>query len=1842
MKNIYGVIKKMNKMMLFFMGLWAGCLLCWESPCFASPETLKTDRLKISGGIKNEKSNPLYRPPAIRSVAPNALLQGSSYQVVLSGSNLEALKTVDFGPGIEAKRQTSKTRSKSSVMFTLDVSPSSPPGARVVKAVDAMGVHPGPATITVLAAMPNPVQQQPPVTEAGKRLKKPPKDSTKIAVPRTTFQFVGMTPNRWRAGKGYEVSIFGSRLEENMQLSLGEDITIQNVDVKAAGYATMTVHVGKDAAGQRSLKIRSNARQAWTDTHIRGFVIPSIHAAPKLPAGIKHAAFKEVRFAKGVIDLEKPKFGDLWQMENAWRDTGIPTSDDANVFTWQEQPQGASQWYELRILDKDNHILVKRKIEGHPVPDPFYVPDVAFLTEMFAALRPDAAGSDPAQIQTTVSGSGSKNKVKLKATPKIKPAADLPKLSYTSSGPSSSGPRSWEEYIETHQAEIDCYWQVAGFKRFLSYQYSPQSGKHEMVINVVEVAVSERWPLKLPRYSPTGLICSRANTQLSVHKMDENIGQPVEGDNYFVGDTLRLSGEFTLDGCPWSITASTHLGDPSVPDFSGATPADAYQVNSIPVYPVMGWTFSNVFIDWGDGTFNEVYATPAETVKSIGGDEKKPEGNFKLAMTHTYRYPQKFPVRLFVLPEEEAGNIYAIVQANKAPKGGSVYQAGGTAKDAAPFGGQILLASSSTIASDMPGPDLHPVSSSGSFTVDIYQGFEAPGSNAFLLYCQPKVIDIRPDPAATGDLHLLHLSIDGFSGQKTQSDAVIDIGGLLNAKSGRKKTIPGHGGQSIPSSQVNSHGSLTSNSQQLHLQQGQSVALQAGTNSPAQVQQASDAVASSCDVGLYATAKLEYFGLGRINLVWKVDGVEIARTVEEVGPSPIRTELDQGNNYTEPEKHGFIIFISPNLPLDPAGLHNLTVEATVQGYEGMEWSQGTPGGVHGGVYLPGIPDAPEYYKYVSKTANPKTYLVKQPGPGQPCAFHFPVADGKFFVISNLQGRVTQKNGRYSGEGTLYFSLPDGPSSLRDHFVDIHINNWQVDEDFVVTQGAIHEININKAMDNLPAVSAVLKQLKGEAGEPLAATMDIKIADSGLHRVGAVEPPEWPNTEAHLIPGDGWYAQDRAMPETEIYWSDFRISSNDVALDLSWTRGGKPAAETIDVSGLPGMPNPPVTIGSGAGKKTLPRSGQSASGPNLLQVQPVQNNAGPSQTMRVLPWAGVNLGQTARLYPYLFNLADMAVAARGWGITDRGMQGRAMFNQFEYVLGDGSISFDGIDITAGDHHLEAKYRGVQVNIPWPRVTLDGGDATVSYTRGEEAANIAFHFQVDDQVTEAYGNVTMTSWIKGFEKRGSGWGILTDTIFEFTDGRNAFAAAELTDLFFNVFGEAHFTGTGNQAYRRFIPFNQSTTFGDTDFTVTGLNVHATADYQKQERLAFTFSGQIDFHEAFNADDVEVYYKINKPPGKNITAQGPGHSDIRIHADFSRGGNTLSSMEVHPRINLPESAGLSSAPSQGNTMLSWLVPDAYAASGVQDTFSGQVNAQMFGIDLPNVEARFRYGKYNDQTYWLTHLYGGGIDIPIFTNGVNLKAVDGGMAHGFSEDVFANDPMSAVPSGNETLYSAGVTIGSPNPANIYRLKGTLTVNPEDTVIRMDCDPVSLFGIKIGRGYVEYAGKEFDGRFYGGFDFYNGALKCEIPQYSDKVGLHFGSDRWEIWAGRSSDPITIKLLNMLSADGFYQFGTTGYRVGGGISFDTGKQCAKLFAGRANANASMSMGITPVKLDGHFSISGGLHAYVPCSGKIWDAGFRKSIGVDVSAPPLEMTAVVKFGVPRWVPGPSRYTFRFGI
>jgi len=1796
--------------------------------------------------IKKTNKNPLATQlsikgrPAVFGITPSTMHRGTKKTATIKGRSLHHNMQLKLGKGVKTSNLTIINEAGTMAVVLVTVLPDADLGSRTVKVLYNDRITNTSARFTIT----NPVIPKPksklthkpkPVKKIKLNLPKPGKKNPNKPII-SFFDYID--PIRWYTGMSYEVNLYGSHLSKDMRFSFGKGIKIKNQSFKKESLIKFTIFIEKKAkAGSRVLTYKTSQFGSWFQTKVKGLVIQGVHRSKQPIPGIKFPSLTDIEFTKGKIDLKTPEFGNYWMMENWEADHGIPTSNDAIVFTWQEAQPGTSQWFELQILDRKNNIIVKRKVKEN-----FYAPDVDFIMEIFKKFRPKNSSPAPGQI-LQISGKAFKSKV-LKKPGFKKFSAKKNKKSLTRD----------EQYIVDNLNDIDCFWKVVGYKTHTTYNITTNQVIKK---NDVEVAISERWPLQLPEYSPTGLICSKANTELTYGKYYEEEGKTITDTNIFVGDIVMLSGKFTLDGCPWAIGYESN--------WHGTSPGPVSDS-----YELWGWRFENVFVDWGDGEYQRVSAEPDykmtafEAADGSGlppNSSGKPMGTLKIALKHVYKYSQKFPIRFFVLPEEDVGSIDSIVKANKAAKGQTVPQNSAQNNHSFKKSSRVLVADSNMIATDAPTPIMPEVSASKpklqlskkqrkllkqkrSFSrTSALAGLEAPGSQAFLLYCQPKVIDIKPDPASTGDLHLINMEFTGFSGQ--DSAQIISLNHAVATR--------------IPSYSVRNQTSLPKGMGKAKKKKFKKISkkplpkIKKKSDLISQLKWGNknynaDAIASTCDEAFYAKASLEYFGLGKIVLTWKIDGFIIAREEKDIGPSPIRTELDDNYEYTESIKHGVAYFRSPELPLELINnaprKYAVTVEASVKGYES---SQAPPPGFDplSGEENYSTPPHNEYLKYTRREAPLKTYLVTPPNPGQPCRFKFPVAGNRSFIISNLQNRIIKKNGKYHGMGTIYFDMPDSSGGMTKHFVDISFKNWEVPDNETVKKGSINAANLGITIDNLQGMTAVLRSLKGNAGDKIEATMDVFVKDPGIHMTGTGTPPGWSNVKATLIPEDGWYAEGKTMPLTEIYWSDFQIESNDVRLDLSLKLNGKIKSKgsssaqpaNLKINKQPALQKTePSAIRLKPGR---PSSLKLAKSPALKLAKPSAMN------FSVKDWTGISLG-SAKIYPYLFDLVDTNVPAPGWSITNNGLSGRALFNDFSYVLGDGSIAFDSIDITAKNHGLTALYKNVRVNIPWPEITIKGGNGVLSYKQGQDTNQLGFKFNVDNlNAKEEYGNIVMTSKIKSFDRLGSGWGITTDTIFDFSDGRNPFASVEIKDLFFNVFGVAHFKGSGEDVHDKSIPISESSLFGDAPFTINGLNVHASTDWNNSDRIAFTFTGEIDFPE-LNVDDVNVYYAIKKSPGAPVNGIGPGHSDIKVSMTYPSDVDAVTHIDVYPEINLPNgnTGVVNNSHTEDSSLLgSLFVSSAWAATGVKDSFRGKVDSKMFGDTPLPIQAEFRYGVYNNKAYWLTHVKGTNINVPLFS-GVNLKGVNGGLAHGFDESVFANNPMEAIPnSPDKTVYSAGITIGSPDPG-IYRLTGQLTVNPEDGVYRMDFFKVSLFGIGLGGGYFEYDNNVFEGNVWGGFSLYNGIISCEIPKNSERVGLHFGSDYWEIWAGKKENPVEMSLFHMASTYGYYQFGSeVGYRLGAGYSFNTGKLCLGIAAGRLYANSDMSMAITPKKLNGHFDMGAGLEAWVPCSGKLWNDSFGKSVQVNVSVPPLKMSVETSIDVPDWLPGvPDDITLRFGI
>jgi quinohemoprotein amine dehydrogenase alpha subunit-like protein len=1762
---------------------------------------------------------PTYQTPVLRSLSPANLNQGRSANLTFSGNHLQNVERVILGSGITLNMQQGGSRnSGSQLKASVRVSNNAAIGRRQVKIIDKQGLrHNTSVYVTIVQANAQPIISQ---TSSPKVVL--------VSTPGMGLSF--MTPQRWYQGREYDITLQGINITPDMMLSLGRSIQVKDINILNTSTATMKIIIGKNAKpGIRNLRYKPVQDKDWFQSGLTGLVVEKVKPFSKILPDPKFL-LKDLKFDKSSILLTSPKFGDVWIMENAWRDEGIPTSNDAITFTWQETQVGTSQWFELRIVDKEGNILITRKIEAPlmspGLPPNYYEPDDDFIMEVFNTFRPENKPAVSGQVQMI-----SKMKVKGLKSPS-KP--DFKKL--TDNG-SNEYPASEEDYIKENWKDIECFWQVAGFKQMLSGQ-----------VKKVEVALSEKWPLKLPDYSPTGLICSKANTELDFKKWHDNQGMPVEDDIIYVGDKVQLSGNFTLDGCPWAISyegswekvlASSVNGSGNDSDDSSNGPVVSSK------YKRTGYQLNNVFVDWGDGEHNILKVIPESTLTSLGGldsepDDKlsPPEGVLSLTMIHTYRYAQKFPIRVFVLPEDDVGTIKAICNSNKSQKGETAPEM--TMGPSNSFGKQkpILLAASNTIVSDAPTPVI------GKKATRVkkekpkpgYQfaapGFEVPGSKAFLIYCEPKIIDVKSDPAANGDVHLIDLKIKKFSGQHPSSGPKPAVHGELPARTSSQQSIEHPASETSQNSYADQLSVVSSSSNDLQMQ---------ASSIASNVKLRADAYASSCDEALYATAELEYYGEGLVHFIWTVDGQEIGHTIENVGPTPIRTELGEDFQYIEPPIHGKKSIRSPELPLDignsPFIKRELIVSAYVDGYEivpvsGIPAAQLPDGSKYGGS------EPIEYHKYVSRKADPKTYLVEAPKQGEPCSFQFPVADGKYFIISNLQGKVTKKQGKYSGKGTLYFHLPDSSNSMYRHFADIQFSNWVVPDDVVVTQGILNSKNLSIPLDNLPGMTAVLKTLQGEANNSVEAVMDVKVRDTGIHMVGANSlPPNWKGAKGNLIPEDGWYADGKSLPQSEIYWSGFTIKSNDVRVDLSRLRGDYPIQNIQDSTSLV-LPAPfKTSINSGArasSKGPKPKNTGFSQANNTAASGLSQSES--SATPMVMPWSGIHLG-SADLFPYLFGLSEDSIEVQNWNITDNGVQGASEFKNFEYVLGAGKISFDNIKITAGNGNLDALYENIEVHIPWPQVVLSGGNASLNYVKKDTTFAIGFNFDTQGlEVTEELGNITMTAEINSFDQLGSGWGISTDTKFKFSDGRNDFVETELTDLFFNVYGVAHFKGTGDAVHKRSLAINQSTIIGDTDIHVLGVDVTTQTDMNQEKRMDFNFDGSI-FFKGLDTAKVDVMYSIEQPPGPEYFGIGPSHSRITVSTEYPKDArvvDAVTQIDVHPEIVLPKSTGTNTSSYESPSMLSsFLVPQAYASTGVADTFQGSVDTKMFNAPK-KFTADFRYGKYEGNAYWLTHV-NAPVTVMLYPPGVYLKAINGGLAHGFNDSVFdpGNDPMNAHPNGKDnTLYSAGVTIGSADGV-LYKLTGQLTAS--ENAVNMAFGDVTLFGYTGNlKAKSRYSDGTFTGNVSGGYKLYNGAISCEIPDVPEgqegQVGLHFDEYRWEIWAGKWDNPVTIDLFKALGTKGYMQFGNkVGYRVGGGIYAKTGKVNFGFGSAALYADTEFSMAITPKQLSGGFSLGAGIEYWV------WK--WHDSVGVSakarVSASPLKMSARAHISLPNTrIPG----------
>lgn len=1772
--------------------------------------------------------------PVLTGVVPDELEAGRSYTLTLQGNDLTTALQLDFGPGI---RLTGALQSqgggmpatpgmlavpgnRTMILAPVTLDSTAAPGIRQVSIQRGAERRIQRPTVSVVAA---PAKAPLTILPAGAPRQVAP--GTRVTVPppeEPAAVLSAMSPSRWQAGQSYEITVLGDRLGLVDDISFGQGIQIDQLQHQGEGRLTFSLTVAKDTPpGIRFAQISPRVEQA--PNRLSGWVIkPAASRITRVPPLVWKAR-PVISLRQGAIYLQNP----------AWSYSGdvttkhpVPQLNDETIFNWKEETPGLADQFEIRFMTKGGEVVHRKTINllNPAVYITSFKPDSSFLAELFekyaAAVRNGirlqqlAPNNKGVTAKTAAMGLSNNSTDK---TPVVKagqvvaetasaggfsliPPVFMPTAQNVDPG-SLHRLTPVETYIRDNAGVVNLLWQVVGYKRIAQQPGTPQqpvaatgnatTGRAQLGLQagdsvagiqpaaqsapvqpteLVEIEVSEKWPLHLSGSWPTGVTCDAANQIDSLTPVWSHPGGVKPKDeNHYPGDTLRLRGDFSIKNSPWAISAkttySTSAGDPP--------PGGGYPAT--PVISDESYQFNNIVVDWGDGSWNKLEARAIES--ELPGWSNADRMTFD--QSHQYFYPALFQIRFYVVPQDQMGQIEAIVEAHRArPAGDGV--AVSTEQSS-----NLLLAANALSASDA-GPG-YSLSQTGPAASAI--SLEMPGSRIFMLYCNPMTVTIVQDTAATGPLHLDAIEIVSFS-----SDAAPPASPVAT------RANPGRNGAPKAGSIINQAGKLADRQQS-----GQAVQIQAAPVVGSQPQLSAmnqakpafhleDTKVSSCAGGLWARGQLRYFGQGYARIQWLVDDIVVSSRDIKVGPSELRRDLTlDPAAWGEPLLSDFMLD-SPRLPVNDLGLHRVRLSARV--IADPTWSAvnaislkssvraikstapASKGGTgkgsratlpvvsgQGGLQPAFLPEpnepqrtswevgSQELQAAFSEVSGPwlagnlfippyavispeKKYLVEEPSEGALCRLDFPTKDGDFEIAGLAD--VREQSGSYSGKGLLIYKLPDGgPGSTTEHYLPIAFNNWQVPDGRRVQQGRL-ETTADEILGGLPGMQATLTRLEGDAGDRLLAFMNVTLKDKTIRLTGAEEPQSWPGVSSPLTPAGDWYAENLKLGRSLIGWSMTSIESNDVRLDLSSKQGDAPAG----------------AFGSTG-------------------------------------WVGINLG-TATLYPYLFDLDEAPITVAGWSLTESGLSGHAVSSNFSHAFGDGTIGWNKLTIDAYKSAVTAKYDGLAIDMAWPKMRLEANNAHYSYSPGSDV-DVQLGLDNLPLNTQAYDVLDMKLIPKSFSHMKDGWGLMADAELSFRDEQGGLFADGITinDLFFSIFSRAYYSGPT-------IPLSIKGQVGGADELISALDI-GVGDENSHNKMTFDFTSEFSLEGMGRAEEpVHMVYGIDKLPGHDAEATGPEHpAEIVLRYNFPE-TNTLASNELritysHASAPTGTSGGrkfyasndkysnVMSDCGDGRLLLAGDIGVTGGGCG-NDTFGGHVDTRMFGSQAPAIEGTFRFGETNGSKYWLTYFHGDNLHILVYA-GIYIEMLHGGLAYNFAHDAFNHaGGFNACPSpGKGILFSSGLGL-SIGGDGVVQADGILTVHPNDSFYEMLVHAL-LFQKANLNGRLRYYNSAFDGEIWGDVSLLESQLQINAPEHS--CGVHVDSGAWKYFMGTKDNPVTGRLTSAVSGNTYLVLGSKEGLLVGANNNSYYERTAGGFGVKGTLYVGGEVGLTlnPLRFDGQLN-----------------------------------------------------------
>ena len=1755
------------------------------------------------------------------TITPSPLVPGRKYQLNIQGDVFPPEPSVVFDAGIQPVGEL-QIVDQGSARIEVQVADSARPGRHLVRLQGQPPVQ-NAATLALPAAA---VEGY--VEVAAPSLKPPLKKVFKPIPMALRPAFSSLRPDRWLPGRSYQVAIRGDRLDVIETVSFGPGIRVSNLKHRGKTGLVFSLRVDKKtSAGIRFAVVEQNGQEEKTS--LRGWVVKPSMNLTRVPS-LVWPSEKDIVLRQGAVFLQEPEWSYSGDMANNRHP--VPVLNDETVLTWKEEVPGLADEFEIRFMTPQGTIVYTKTINlGNPaVYITAFKPGSRFIAELlhqfgsigdragikFKQQRPDmeraptkasrpsfGINDRPKSKMTGVRGLPGEGRATGRKAGFQKYILESPVFSASYAPGAAATSRRMtrlEKYIRDNKDDVSLLWQVVGYKRVRCSPDSAQPAgkklknrklgkkKKENVrvsssTELVEIEISERWPLHLPEAWPTGVTCDEKN-QVELDRIQWSHPAGRKDENHYPGDTMKIGGKFSIKNSPWAISVKTSS------KFSGGTIADdTYQ-------------FNNVIIDWGDGTWTRLQAMAIES--SLPGWSNA--DLMKFSESHQYFYPGTFQVRIYVVPQDQMDQVDRIVAAHAARP---------AAETAASDEKTIMLASNDRIVSDAGG--LGYSLGEGGKAPSAAAGMEMPGSRIFMLYCEPIDVTIVQDTAATGPLHLDAVEIVAFS----SNDVAASPGGIgkhdlkklgkLRKKGGGKRIsrLKAAAGKLGKTNDVHS---ITKDIDRSRI-----------------VSLGEDATVSTCDGGLWARGRLTYYGQGYARIQWLVDGVVVSSRDVKIGPSELRRDLTtDSSSWGEPLRSDYLLE-SPRLPVKDVGLHRVQLSAMVvpdptwsmvnavalqSSLKGLNMKgSGKDGGSVGSrSALPPVvskgglrPDVIPFSsssgiisrkwstgsglmmkalkENMSRNFSPsgkimfqppyavispeKRYLVQESTSDLPCRFNFPTQEGVFEVtgLKNLQVR----NNIYSGSGLLIYKLPDGgPGSTSEHYLPISFQQWQVADGLTVQQGVL-EVHASEKIDGLPGMTATLTALKGVAGRHLKAMMDVAIKDATIRLSGSEVPPSWSGVSSPLSAAGDWYADGLHMGRTRIGWSMTNIESSDVRLDLSHVEGESP------------------DCGYG----------------------------GPA-------WVGVHLG-AATLHPYMFDLVDVPVAVAGWGITDAGLCGHAETGSFSHAFGDGRIGWSKLTINAFKSGLSVHYAGFYVDMAWPKVRLEGSDTHFNYSPGGDV-DIQLGLDHLPVSTEHYDVIDMKIIPKDFIHAESGWGLQADAELTFRDEQGGlFAdAVAVNDLLFSIYGFVEYTGST-------IPLDIKGQVGGADEVISALDVKVGGENDRR-KLTLDFTTEFSLEGLGRSEQpVHIIYGINKDVNHDAFSTGPEHpAEIVLKSHFPE-TNPVSSNEF--RIKYQHGSGqagggglkyadnssyASVVDDSGPGYLQLALGASMSGGGCgNDTFGGHVDTHMFGDNTPAIEGTFRFGNEGGSRYWLAFFRGDNLHVPVFTE-VYLEMVQGGLAYNFDHDAFTQaGGFNACPSpGKGVLFSAGMGL-SIGESNVIRADGVLTIQPSDSYYEL-LGHALLFGQADLRGRLRYWQSAFDGEIWGDVSLLGDQIHITAPEHS--CGVHLDSGAWKFFMGTRELPVSGHLTSAVQGEAYLLLGSEeGLLVGANYY----RYYEKTYdgwgaAGNVSQAGEVSLALNPLRFDG------GLNGHI--SGKFINP--VKNIGLDVDTHAwIGCCSPVKFG-----------------